>query len=270
MNIVNMLNVLPDFCDNILDNKWITEEFTKTIYNTICSMNPFHINKICKSYSKKIYFNSTDIIDSFIVTSNNDFNYHTSFTYVRKDTIPFCMIYNNVLVCYFPSKKSILHKITTYNHKYLSYELDLHKQDEYSHSLLLLFDTLLKEIYIINSNKTNNYIDNNLLITAITGYAEQIEYKFDNSKIINLDINKTNNKSFVNGYCRAWTLLFQYIANNATDNFDFIQYIYIFIKYDADILNNIIESYHKYLYHTFIKQTKLESISKKIKSFDLY
>jgi hypothetical protein len=175
---------------------------------------------------------------------------------------------NTGLICNFPTIETIIDKLTKSKIRFVSYELvfsDILLQKKNSdHSVLLVFDKITKIIFIVDSNGTLNYFESHnpdfqlTFNSALSYYASFINftyitmYDLDLSINFNKKIKSESQKSFFNGYCRAWTLLFQIILSNAPDDFDFIMYLKEISTYNLNLLNELIEIFQVFIYNKFI------------------
>jgi hypothetical protein len=247
----NLLIDLP-FLSPIND---INTDLTKKEYKAVVDAEPEYINNYYRQLNKNLEFNYGDIF--MIFSFNEQISNTIDVEYSEYEIIPFHITLNsdNYLWCNFMSPNTLLNKIDKSNLRYISYELILDDQimdnHNFNHSVLFIFDSKLKISYIFDSNGDFNYFDNHKLNSCLKSYSELLEYHFiDIRNVTNIKINvdvSINQKSFIKGYCRSWTFLFQYILSNCSDNFQFIEFINDLCKNDITILTKLIEKFTIYL-----------------------
>lgn len=207
------------------------KKFTNKVYNNVSSLNSTEINLLYEKVFHIPTFNKNDEIISFIIDNNNNIEELTIEQFEINDSIPFYMSSENIgLVCYFPSKKTIINKINSTNNNCVAYELILHKDNNnnnnnnndvmYGHSQMIFLNGNINELTIYNSNTENNYIDENMLNTSLNKYCDMINFKFNG--ILNLGINYKNEKILF-GSCRAWTLFMIMLSTVSIDEINLLK-----------------------------------------------
>lgn len=273
--------IIPECCNDLIDSKsniYLNNAFNKQMYYSICTLSSKYLNKIYEDYS--LAFDHNDALITFMMSYDNIFNYYTDFSY-DDDTIPFMITFDkNGLLCQFIEPLSMINKLSTSKIRYVSYEVILNVYDKYNkkyaHSLLLLFDKTCKCMYVIDSCGTIDFLDKyvkyvyhcknveSVLNSVFSRYAALINYIYEDSHNIfmgiNVKIKSISQQKFFNGYCRAWSLFFQYIFSKVSDNFKTIKYLHNFSDYDLTYLNEIIEIFQVYIYHKYIKNNIPENI----------
>lgn len=249
-----MNNLFIDFpCLSLINV--ITTDLTKKEYKTVVDAESEYINCYYKQLNKNLEFNDGDII--MIFSFDNQILNVIYVEYSEYEIIPFHITLNsdNNLWCNFMSPETLLNKIDKSNLRYISYELILDDQimenHIFNHSVLFIFDSKFRISYIFDSNYDFDYFDNQKLNSCLKSYSKLLEYSFIDIKNmikikINIDI-EINQKSFVKGYCRSWTFLFQHILSNCSDDFHFIEYINDFCKNDIKLLTEIIKKFTVFL-----------------------
>jgi len=288
--------IIPEFYRNLTDfdeNKSISEDFNKDIYKIICTLKAKYLNYISSHYSPNMAFNNDDNFMTFTMSFDKHFDYQTSYAYDEDETVPFFITINKTgLICQFVEPLTMIQKLSNCDLRYLSYEVDfsdfIFKKSRSAHSVLVVFDQTLREMFLIDSNGTLDYFDTfsgclddkfihtNLayssyssytksskikksLLESFRKYGDLIGYKFKTNEELNLDlsincrIKSSSQKDFFQGYCRAWSLYFQAILSNAPYNFDAIWYLQQFSNYDLKLLNEIIEMFQVYIYNKYLK-----------------
>lgn len=274
-----------NICDMDL-NPYFTQEFTKKMYNTISRLKYKVINNVLKESKPGVTIGKNDLFVTIRYDKMFNFEFVTTSNYDSDESLPFHInIVKDLLIFDFLEPSSLLNKINNIGisnndciyikeQRYCSFEMDLCATDLTkdikqnnsiaSHAVLLVFDTLKCEAYICDSNGNMSYFDdyinfyNHIPVSTyihnmMDEYCKLINYKYirllEDSKIhlcINTKINSPSQHDFFQGYCRGWSLYFQYILNNAESTFDMLKYLKQISLTNKNILNEIIELFQVY------------------------
>jgi hypothetical protein len=262
--------IIPENLKNIYsleENYYLRDQFSEEQYNKISRLS---YNQL-KKWNKKINFNldieNTDFFNIFKINFNNTEEDITSCNCIEgENSYPFHLtILNDSLLCNFISQESILNKIFSTDNRYSSFLIDLVTETKNAgHNCLFVIDKIKTECYIIDSNGSLDYFDNIIdgyqtsyfLHKAFENYANTIGFKYVNlleRKInlkINIKINSNKQSKFFKGYCKGWSLYFQYLLFKCDDNFEIIDYISTLNSYkNLGPVNELIEIFQVWFYN---------------------
>ncbi len=277
-----------NICDMDL-NPYFTQEFTKEMYSTISKLKYKVINNVLKESKPGITIGKNDIFVTIRYDKSFNFEFITTSNYDSDESLPFHInIVKDFLISDFLEPSSLISKLNnigisnnnsiyTMRQRYCSFEMDLCANDLTKnidtknsvslHSVLLVFDTLKHEAYICDSNSNMSYFDNHInfydhipvsvfIHNMMDEYCKLLNYKYirllEDSNInlcINTKINSQSQQDFFEGYCRGWTLYFQYILNNAESTFEMLKYLKQISLTNKDVLNEVIELFQVYFWN---------------------
>ncbi len=251
------------------ENYYLREQFTEKQYEFMRRMSYYALKKWYRQINYPFDIKNTDIFNIFKINFDNTVEQITSCNCIEgENSYPFHItILDNSLLCNFISHESLLNKIFSNEKRYASFLVDLKTEAiEAGHNCLFVIDKLKTECYVIDSNGSLDYF-NDLIDThdvsyflhkSFEDYASSIGFKYINllERNINLKINvkidSPKQAEFFRGYCKGWSLYFQYLLFKCDDNFDILGYITLmssFIAFYSGTINELIEIFQVWLYH---------------------
>lgn len=241
-------------------------EFTEKIYDDICKIKYSQMNEYLGKMNKNYKLQSNDefIIFKYVFHDNSIENITTNY-YLDNQNCPFHIdILDESLVCDFLHPESLKLKLTENNKRYYGLELVYNNSTlTTGHSVLFVFDTFLNMSYIIDSNYNNDFFDNivessNCINEVCKYYSSLIEYDFIDLHSLELaiDLNKRcySQKPFFKGYCRAYTLLFQYLIMT-DDDLDIIELLEKLNSMDIEVIMDMVENFHPIIHKLIYEKT---------------
>ncbi len=294
-NINTYKNIVPEELHNMFDptfNESFNNALSKDKYKLVATLKAKYLAEIIKLLQPSMVFDQSSLFNVIKMGFDSNFEIVTNYNFDTEESVPFhIQIIPNGLVCDFPEITTLRDKFSKYPYRYFSYEIVFVCPDKgSSHSVLFVFDLILSESYVVDSNGDLSYFDNiyrlnkhtptrNYLHSALSTYSELIGFKYiklsDKSidTSINIRIRSQSQKNFFEGYCRGWTLFFQHILLTKSDtSFDFPEFLEQFCSYDINILNEIVEIYQLYyldLYKHTNKKNDIRLLLMKINQSEL-
>ena len=269
MTSIQYKKIIPEKLKNIYsldENCYLRDSLTKDQYDKICKLPKNQLKKWYKQINYIFDTNFKDIFNIFKINFKGEYEEITSCNNISNDNLPFHItILDDSLLCNFISQESLLNKIFLEENRYISYLIDLVTETKKAgHACLFVIDKYKCETFVIDSNGSLDYFNdifeeyelNYFLHMAFEKYSNSIGFKYINllENNINLKINvKINSKKqadFFLGYCKGWSLFFQYLLNKSEPNFEIIDYLKILSSYkNLGPINELVEIFQVWFYN---------------------
>ncbi len=262
---------VPDqikFLYDLDTNPYYLEEFDEKIYTILSSIPYTIVNSINKCITPWNSVHSTDMFLTFKMNRDtNSIDIITQSEYIEGENFPFHFNFmDDGLICDFIDPTSFENKLMHSSKRYSCWDVDFVSDIKKSgHSIIIIFDTKTRTSYLLDSNGTLCYFNipelgifnTELIHKTIEFYSNLLSYNY--IRLDDLNINFKSNykiispfqKPFFNGYCKGWTLFFQYLLLVSPDNFDFIEFMKKFQEIDSSILNQLVEIFQVWYYWSF-------------------
>ena len=268
INNIEYKKIVPKHINSIVsmdDNPYYFYNFSKKIYKTISNISITHINGLYKR-DNLVHYDEMDIFDTYKYDRAYNLELIAS-SYYSDEMIPFHIsLVNGDIIADFINTGSLNDKMKRMTKRYCSFEVNIcinnlliENERLTYHSMLFVFDTKNRQAYICDSNNNMFLTYDVYLHNLFSEYCSMIDYKyirlFDDMHIkleINKKISSVSQKKFFQGYCRGWTLYFQYILNMVDNNFEILEYIRFISNCHLNILNEIIEIFQVYFYNNYL------------------
>ncbi len=238
--------ILPTmFRENYKDN------FSKKLYQKLLTMSYNQINNYLSELDTNYQLTNKDNLVTLT------FDYETKNCEIvmqhninLKEEYPYRINrISNVFYGDFLEPAVLEEKLMKNTSRYFSLEL-IFAEDKSAHSVLLTFDTHNLTCFIIDSSNSSFFkgFDHREIERSMIGfYTSLIGYTYIQLHDINSGIsvnNKTKNqKDFFIGYCRGYTLLFQYIMIKE-ENIDILELLRNMKKLELDVIMDIMENFY--------------------------
>lgn len=268
-----------NFIYDIETNPHYLEEFNDQIYKTI-SRIPY---KIIDSINNCINpWNSISNNDMFLTfkmnRDNNSVDIIAQSEYVKGENFPFHFnLIDDGIVCDFIDPTSFENKLINSPNRYISFDVDFVSDiQKAGHSILIIFDTKTRTCFLLDSNGSLSYFNHpelgifntDLIHKTMEFYSGLLSYKYIKLGDLHINfkpnykINSQFQKSFFIGYCKGWTLFFQYLLLVSPYSFEFVEFIKNFQQTDNQILNQLVEIFQVWYYRSFnLDKIRFESKS---------
>lgn len=241
-----------------------SSELTADVYNNICNLHYSYVNDINYRINDNLYIHDDDTFHQYVYDLTEDtYSRQTSYIYDVHNSEAFNItVYNSNIICDFISPVELSCKLKDYSNRYYPLEVNL-EYDIESHSVVFIFDTSKHKCYIIDTNCNLNFCDYSYDGNSISyylhkifkHYARGIGYKYKNVEHLDFNINykleSQHQKSFFDGYCRAWSFYFILLLTSE-ENINLIKYIKELRDTDIEQLNIFIEQFQAYYHSNYI------------------
>jgi hypothetical protein len=252
------------------------KELDENIYNIIRRLPDECVDKINNYINPSNSQCDDDIFLTFKTNRDTDsIDIITQSKYVKEESTPFQFnLFDDGIVCDFLDPDTFENKLSSSSTRYISFDAVFASDlKESAHSVLIIFDTKTRSCYFLDSNSDLCYLDypeldiynSELVHKSMEFYSGLLLYnyvRFNDLDIefrTNFRINSQFQKSFFKGYCRGWTLFFQYLLLVSSESFEFINFMKTFQETDILILNQLVEIFQVWYYHLVLDISRLDN-----------
>ena len=252
------------------------KELDEKIYNIIRRLPNECVDKINNHINPSNSQCDDDIFLTFKINRDTDsIDIITQSKHVKEESSPFQFnLFDDGIVCDFLDSDTFENKLSSSSTRYISFEgVFASDLEESGHSVLIIFDTKTRSCYFLDSNSDLCYLDypeldiynSELIHKSMEFYSGLLLYnyvRFNDLDIefkTNFSINSQFQKSFFKGYCRGWTLFFQYLLLVSPETFEFIDFMKTFQETDILIMNQLVEIFQVWYYHLVLDTSRLDN-----------